>query len=67
MIDNPTQTGENTKMDKTDLQLVAEGNRDPELVRRVRENAERVRAEIRQKEGILNIGVDIIREARESR
>lgn len=38
---------------------------DPEVARRVRERAERIRGEIRQKHGILDIGVPAIRELRD--
>jgi hypothetical protein len=37
---------------------------DPEVTRRVRERAERIREEIRQKHGVLDIGVPAIRELR---
>jgi hypothetical protein len=38
---------------------------DPEVTRRVRERAERIREEIRQKHGVLDIGVPAIRELRD--
>jgi len=38
---------------------------DPEVARRVRERAERIREEIRQKHGVLDIGVPAIRELRD--
>jgi len=37
---------------------------DPELVRRVREQGERITAEIYQKHGLLDIAVPLIREIR---
>jgi len=39
---------------------------DPELARRVHERAERAREEIRRTHGVLNIGVDLIREIRDT-
>lgn len=39
---------------------------DADLVRRVRERAERISAELRQKQGILDIGVPAIRELRDA-
>jgi len=47
-------------------QAAAGGVRDPELLRRVTERAERVRQEILQKHGVLDIGVQIIREMRDA-
>ena len=38
---------------------------DPEVVRRIRERAERIREEIQQKHGVLDIGVPAIRELRD--
>ena len=38
---------------------------DPEVARRVRERADRIREEIRQIHGILDIGVPAIRELRD--
>jgi hypothetical protein len=38
---------------------------DPEVSKRVRERAEKVREEILRTHGILNVAVDLIREARE--
>ena len=40
------------------------GVRDPEAMRRACERMDRIRDEIRQKHGILNIGVPAIRELR---
>ena len=37
---------------------------DPELVRRVQERSDRIREEILEKHGVLNIGTQLIREAR---
>jgi hypothetical protein len=39
---------------------------DPEISRRIRERADRIREEIRQKHGVLDIGVPAIRELRDS-
>lgn len=38
---------------------------EPEVSRRVRERAERIREEIRRKHGVLDIGVPAIRELRD--
>ena len=38
---------------------------DPEVARRIRERAERISEEIRQKHGVLDIGVPAIRELRD--
>ncbi len=46
-------------------QAAAGGVRDPELLRRVTERAEKARQEILQKHGVLNIAVDLIREGRD--
>ncbi len=50
------------------LRLVAEGKRvtDPELLRRVHEEARRIRQEIFERHGVLDIGVPAIRELRDS-
>ena len=55
----------------TDIQAVfdayAKGQAvDPEVARRVREHADRMREEMFRKHGYLNIAVDLIREIRES-
>lgn len=55
--------------DMADVQLIADcvaaGKPVPaEVARRVHERADRVRQEILAKHGVLNIGVDIIRELR---
>jgi hypothetical protein len=39
---------------------------DPEVAKRVRERAEKVTEEIRQKHGVQNIGTQIIRDLRDS-
>jgi hypothetical protein len=46
-------------------QAAAGGVRDPELLRRVSERAEKARQEILERHGVLNIGVDLIREGRD--
>ena len=38
---------------------------DPEVSKRVRERAERIREELRQKYGTMNVAVDLIRECRD--
>jgi hypothetical protein len=43
----------------------AKGIRDPEQAKRSRENMDRIREEIRQEHGILDIGVPAIRELRD--
>ncbi len=47
-------------------QAMSGGIRDPEVLRRVRQRAERARAEVLQKFGIQEIGVQIIREMRDA-
>lgn len=44
----------------------AKGIRDPEAMRRARENIDRIREEIFAKHGILDIGLPAIRELRDS-
>jgi hypothetical protein len=39
---------------------------DPEVAKRVHERAEKLRQEVFQKHGLLDIGIDIIREMRDS-
>jgi hypothetical protein len=39
---------------------------DPETYARIRERGERITEEVRRKHGILNIAVDLIREARDA-
>jgi hypothetical protein len=46
-------------------QAASGGVRDPELLRRVSERAEKARQEILKKHGVLNIAVDLIREGRD--
>ncbi|MBI1899991.1 MAG: hypothetical protein HYS13_02605 [Planctomycetia bacterium] len=38
---------------------------DPDLAKRIRERSERIREEIRRKHGVLDVAVQLIREARE--
>lgn len=47
-------------------QAAAGGVRDPELVRRVRERADKARRETLAKLGVQDIGVSIIREMRDA-
>ncbi len=49
------------------MRLVSEGKRvnDPELRRRVRERSEAVQREMREKFGVVEIAVDLIREGRD--
>lgn len=47
-------------------QAAAGGIRDPELVRRIRERAEKARRETLAKFGVQDIGVSIIREIRDA-
>jgi hypothetical protein len=46
-------------------QAAAGGVHDPELLRRVTERAERAREELRQKYGVLDVAVPLLREIRE--
>lgn len=46
-------------------QAASGGVRDLELLRRVAERAEKVRQEILDKHGVLNVAVDLIRETRD--
>jgi len=48
-------------------QATSGGIRDPELLRRVRQRALQARAEVLQKFGIQEIGVQIIREMRDAK
>lgn len=41
--------------------------RDPELLRRVEDRAEQIRNEIQAAHGLVDIGAELIREARETR
>ncbi|MEX2120986.1 MAG: hypothetical protein WD847_15450 [Pirellulales bacterium] len=47
-------------------QSLAGGVRDPELIRRVTERADKVRDEMLQEFGVQDIGVHIIRETRDA-
>ena len=47
------------------LKKAAAGIRDPEEMRRARENMNRMREELRQRIGIVNVAVDLIRDARD--
>ena len=46
------------------LQWVAKGQRDPERMRKAIESLERSREETRKRTGILDVAVDLIRDAR---
>jgi len=46
--------------------LAANGRRDPKFARRIREEAKRVREQILQRNGVLDIGVSAIRELRDA-
>lgn len=50
------------------LRIVAEGRRvtDPELLQRVHEEARRIRQQVLERHGVLDIGVPAIRELRDS-
>jgi hypothetical protein len=47
------------------VQLTLSGKRDLEFEQRIRAEAERIRSEILQKHGVLDIGVDLVRELRD--
>jgi hypothetical protein len=47
------------------IQLLIAGKRDPEFIARVQARSERMREEVFQKHGLLNIAVDLIREIRD--
>jgi hypothetical protein len=47
------------------IQLIMTGNKDPEFTARVQAETEKVTEEIRRKHGVVNIAVDLIREARD--
>jgi hypothetical protein len=49
------------------LNRLAQGVRDTEAARRSRERMDRMREENRKRFGVQNVGVDIIREMRDSR
>ena len=44
----------------------AKGIRDPEDMRKAAEEMDKIREEVRRREGVLNIGVDAIRELRDA-
>jgi hypothetical protein len=60
--DNPSGT-------RTDLEyaihLILTGQKDPEFAARVQAETEKITAEIQRKHGVLNLAVDLIREARD--
>jgi len=47
------------------IENAAHGVRDPERIKRARESMNRIREEIRQQHGVLDIGVAAIRELRD--
>jgi len=47
-------------------ELAASGRRDPEFARRIGEEAKRVREQVLQRNGVLDIGVSAIRELRDA-
>lgn len=47
------------------VRLIASGQRDPAFEQRVHDEAERIRAEVFRKHGMLDIGVAAIRDLRE--
>jgi hypothetical protein len=47
------------------IQLILTGKKDPEFAARVQAETEKITQEIRRKHGMLNIAVDLIREARD--
>jgi hypothetical protein len=47
------------------IQLIMTGKRDPEFEARVRAESEKIAEEVRGRHGLLNIAVDLIREARD--
>ena len=51
---------------KAAVERAAKGIRDPDEMRRACEDMDRIREEIRKREGILDIGVAAIRELRDS-
>lgn len=62
-------TAEKSSATLTDLeyaiQLIMTGKKDPEFTARVQADTEKITEEIQRKHGILNIAVDLIREARD--
>ncbi len=47
------------------IQLILTGKKDPEFAARVQAETEKITDDIRRKHGVLNIAVDLIREARD--
>jgi len=47
------------------IQLIMTGKKDPEFAARVQAETEKITEEIRRKHGVVNIAVDLIREARD--
>jgi hypothetical protein len=47
------------------IQLIMTGQKDPAFAARVQGETEKITEEIRRKHGVLNIAVDLIREARD--
>ena len=62
-------TAEKSSATLTDLeyaiQLIMTGKKDLEFTARVQAETEKITEEIRRKHGVLNIAVDLIREARD--
>jgi hypothetical protein len=68
-VEKPQVTDPQADADAAEvLRLVAAGQRvtDPDLRRRVHERAARIRQEILEKDGLVNIAVPSIRELRDS-
>jgi len=61
-IDNESSTV--TDLDYA-IQLIMTGKKDPEFAARVQAETEKITEEIRRKHGVVNIAVDLIREARD--
>ena len=47
------------------IHLIVTGKKDPEFVARVQAETEKITEEIQKKHGVLNVAVDLIREARD--
>ena len=47
------------------IQLILTGKKDPEFAARVQAETEQITEDIRRRHGVLNIAVDLIREARD--
>lgn len=62
-------TAEKSSATLTDLdyaiQLIVTGKKDPEFTARVQAETEKITEDIKRKHGVLNIAVDLIREARD--